>query len=253
MSLQTLDLYLSGGAANANPNASLGGLKSSVKLLGQTLAYSATAMAGVTLVDAAGVVAGTLHFVKTGNYLGFQKTGGAVPTTAQSVVVGADGTYTLECPELGQFVAVTVVFASLPGANSTATVVATSINQNLFDDVLATEAEVGKVEYRHFYIQNNTASTVLANLFIQQQFTGLDYLEIGVYQLTSGNVDQLLANETSVPANVTFYLAGSSADGFQLTINASGFLGVYLKRTVTALSDSGTPSDTAIIVLEVRT
>lgn len=251
MALRTLDIFLSGGAANSNPNASLGGIKSSVKLYGQTLIYSALAMAGVTLVDAAGVTTGTLHFIKATNLLGFQKAGGAVPTAAQSVSVAVNGTYSIECPETGAFVTVTVTFASLPATDITAAVTATSINQNLFDDVTVSEAEVGAIEYRHFYITNITAGTVLATLYIFQQFTGLDYLELGVKQLTTGWVDELLPNSATAPAGITFYPVATKVGGLFLTLAPSDSLGVFVKRTVTALSDVSNASDTAILSLSV--
>lgn len=249
MSQRTLQFNLSGGLGNADPNASLGGVKSTTQLFGQTLTYSGSPMAGVTLVDAAGVSSGTLHFVKTGNYLGFQKVGGAVPTTAQSVAVAADGTYTLECPETGQYVAVTVVFASLPGADATAGVTAATISQNLFDDVTSAQAEAGAIEYQHFYITNISGAEVQAALFISQQFTGLDYLEIGVKQLTSGWVDELLPDSATAPADIVFFAPDNAIDGLALTIASGGVLGVFVKRTVTALADVGNPSDTAILAL----
>lgn len=253
MSARTLDIYLSGGASNSNPQTSLGGLKSSVLLYGQTVTYNSTPLSGVALLDAAGVSNGTLHFTKTGNLLGFQKAGGAVPAAAQWVTVSTTGKYTLECPETGQFVTVSVTFASLPSTDAIADITATSINQNLFDDVTLAEASAGAVEYRHFYITNNTANSVVAKLYIQQQFTGLDYLELGIKNLVSGFIDELLPDTATPPADVTFYPASSLADALVLSFYANDSVGVYLKRTVTALSDHSNPADTAIIALEVST
>jgi len=250
MAIRTVDIYLSGGASNADPAASLGGIRSSIKLYGQTLSYSAGSMAGVALIDASGVSSGTLHFIKTGNFLGFQKAGGTVPSTPQSVVVGANGTYTIPSAEGDQFVTVAVTFASLPASDVTATVAAVSLNQNLFDDVTAAEANVGDIEYRHIYLYNASTSSVTATLFIKQQYTGLDYLEIGAKQLTSGVIDELLTNESTAPASVVFTAPDVQADGLVFVINQAEACGVYLKRTVTTLSDVSNPDDTAILVLD---
>jgi hypothetical protein len=251
MTKRVVDIYLSGGAGNTDPNASLGGVKSTTKLYGQTISYDSTAIAGVTLVDAAGVTSGSLIFIAATKLLGFQVLGGAVPTSLQSIDISVDGSYTIDCPEMNKSVVVSVVAASLPVIDTTVGITAININQNLYANVLEAEALNGSVKYRHVYITNNTMDTIFITVYVLRQYTGLDNLMLGVFTNGSGHVDELLSNEDTIPTGVTFYNCDGAGNGLSLSLTGGGSIGLYLARKVTYFSDVSNANDDAILAIDV--
>lgn len=248
---KTFEFFLSGGVGNSDPNASLGGTQSTTELFGQTVTYDTTPISGVTLLDSSGLVTGILIYTNTGSFIGIQETGGAVPTGDELVDISVDGDYVLNSPEENITLSITVVSASLPGSNDSKAITAANNNNNLWDDVPESEAQTGIVAYRHFYIENLKNETVTATLFIKQPLTGMDYIEVGVLSLTSGTDDELLVDEFTAPTGITFYLASTIASGLELQIFALDSIGVFVRRTVPALSDVTTPTDAAVIALEL--
>jgi len=239
--------YLSGGSANTDPNLSLGGAISTTELVGQTIAYDSTSITGISLTDAAKLATGTLHYVASGNYLGLQISGGAVPTTLESVQLTGDGDYVIENPETGVYIVVSVVFASLPASDTSAAITASNILQNLFKNVSQAEAQAGDIVYRHFYLKNIGAVELLIDMYLIQQFTGMDYIEIGTFYTVSGTEDALLADDHTAPSGVTFYQPLTADSGVSVTVAAGEYIGVFLKRTVTTMTDTSTPNDVGVI------
>jgi len=145
-----LEVRLSGGSGNTDPDLSLGGDMSSERVLSQS-ASGITNITGVTIAYASGnaVGAGTLAFNATGDTLTWTPNGGSA---GAAVPVGADGKYTI----LGSagFLLVTVVAASLPVGNQSDAITIANIANETFDDVTKAESFAGDVEYRCLYLTN---------------------------------------------------------------------------------------------------
>lgn len=248
MAKRTIDLYLSGGASNSDPDLSLGGVESTVKLYGQTPVFVAAAPAGITLIDSASDNGGTLVSLadKTAYW---QKDGSASGGTAVSITT--DDQYTLDSFEEDDYVTISVVAASLQTVqtlNSAVTV--TDIANNLYNDVLEPEALSGSVKYRHFYIKNLSIDDIKIRMYVKQQLTGLDVLEFGFSTTTSGTPDAILTDEDTAPVGVSFDSPSPYNYTPVLNILAGESIGVFLKRTVRPLTDISTPRDTARLLFE---
>src|SRR5574337_853188 len=169
-----LEFRFSGGASNSNPAASLSGAMSSVSVGADALAWTGSAMAGVTLVRGHGNPsgAGTLVFVhgSPDHTLKWQAPGGATAYERAITVSGsADDRYLLDTFD-HQAIVVDVVAASLPAADDSKGVTVTAASGNLFDNVPASESLVGATEHRCCYLKNASATlTHDLRLFIQRQ------------------------------------------------------------------------------------
>lgn len=173
ISIAYLEIRLSGGSGNTDPNASLGGVMSSERVLAQSAA-APTNITGVAINFAAGNALGngTLTFTKATNRLQWTPFGGTIGT---AVDISADGRYTIKGGGSNPgFVLVTVTFASLPGANQTDTnITIANIANELFDDVSKAESFAGDNEYRCAYLYNAhpTDSFLDAIMYIPTQAT----------------------------------------------------------------------------------
>lgn len=245
MGAKNIDVFLSGGGSNTDPNASLGGIISATKLFGQLPVYDATTIAGVTLLDSVKLLSVELTFVFATKLLSIKEVG--EPLAAITVDVSVDGDYVLATPDGLTELSVSVVNASLPVADAAVTVTASNIMHNLFDAVSSVNSQVGDVNYRHIYLKNKTALALSLKVIINTQLNGLDYIQIGFENTSSGSVDALLTNENSAPVGVTFNSPTIANDGVLLSLSALGYVGVFIKRTVLALTDVNTPVDTALI------
>ena len=158
-----LELRLSGGSGNTDPNASLGGNVSSERVLSQSTT-SLTNVTGVTIDYAAGnpLGAGTLNYTNTGQLLTWTaNTGGAgVP-----VAVGVNGKYTIKSGS-GGFLLVDVVAASLPGSDQADGVTIANIANETFDDVTKEESFAGDNEYRCFYFKNTHSTDPFLDIIL---------------------------------------------------------------------------------------
>jgi len=245
MAARNIDAYLSGGVTNTDPNASLGGGASAEKLYGQNPAYDAATISGVTLVDSANLSSVELSFTFAGTVLSIRKTTDVLPVI--EVTVSVDGEYVLVSPDNSVELTVLVTNASLPVSSSMETITATNINHNLFDQVSSNNSKVGDINYRHFYIKNNLASDLSLKIIIEKQLNGLDYIEIGFENTTGGTQDTLIQDENTQPAGVSFSSPSDVLNATLLTVPAFAYIGVFIKRTVLALTDISTPNDTAIL------
>jgi len=245
MPAKDIDVFLSGGSANTNPNVSLGGVISSTKLMGQVPVYEAASIAGITLIDSVSLTRANLEFLFATKLLSIRLVGDGSPVV--QIDVSVDGDYVLPTPDGNAELTVSIVNASLPAVDSLVVVDATNIMHNLFDAVSSAESQVGNINYRHLYIKNLSGSERALKVIVNKQFNGLDYIEIGFFSVTSGNIDELLSNELSAPANVEFSAPSNSDNAILLTVLPAGLIGMYLKRTVLALTDISTPEDTAAL------
>lgn len=161
-----LEVHFSGGAANADPAASLGGIMSSVKIPSQT-ATGIGALTGCSIMYAAGnpLGVGTLSFVASTSMITWSPFGGA---PGDAVNLTMDGRYVIRSG-LGYLV-LDVTFASLPVANTNANTTIANAANALFDDVTGQESFEGDTEYRCYYYKNAHPTT---------SFLGLDVSVIG--------------------------------------------------------------------------
>jgi hypothetical protein len=156
-SIAYLEQRLSGGAANADPDASLGGVMSSERILAQ----STTALSNVTgvVIDYAGgnpAGAGSLAFDFSDGTLTWTPNG--LDAGDPVDVNDATGRYAI-FGEQGVLL-VTVTTGSLAGSDKTDAVTIAYIANEQFDDVTKGESFAGDSEYRCFYVENAYSGSV---------------------------------------------------------------------------------------------
>jgi len=247
--LQDLNLYLSGGATNTDPNLSLGGVISGTTVKSE-LATAPVNITGVTIFDAIGngIGAGTLTFTLTGQTLQWTPPGGSI---GAAVTVSTDGRYTIQGAGAGYLI-VDVVTASLPTANATDTITISANKNGIFDDVLKTESFTGDIEYRCLYLKNDnpidTAFDVL--VYIGSEPTGTDSVDLMVDPAGAGDgvttgVAQTVVNENTPPANGTFSRPLDIANALSLgQLNPGQAAAFWIRRSVPALNITTTTGDT---------
>jgi len=251
ISLADLEIRLSGGAANADQNLSLGGAMSSERVLSQS-SGALTNVTGVTIDYAGGndIGNGTLAFTATGTlatWAGFGSTSG------NAVDIGTDGKYTL-IGNGGEQVMITVVAASLPVADQTDNDIAiANISNETFDDIDKIESFSGDDEYRCFYVTNThaTESFLAAKLYISSQASGADSLEVALDTAGLNVAAATVADESTAPAGATFSAPTTGATGLDLGVLAPGdFRAFWQKRTVPAATTVETLNDISEIAIE---
>lgn len=255
--LSNIKIYLSGGASQTNPYASLGGAISSTSIDSQT-ATLATAISGVTVEDARGntVGTGTLTFTSLTSTLIWTPPSGSSGT---AVDVSADGTYEIQGGNNGGSVIVTVVASSLPNTNVSSSTTIANIANNLWDNVSKDESEDGDTEYRCLYIKNTGADKARAfKLWISANTPGQDVVEIQVDPAgISGTATQPTKTITGATwaANVTTFTVtahGYKAGDYVLVegMNPSAYNGVYAiiaVPTANTFTVSDTPDPGAFV------
>ncbi len=206
---------LSGGAGNANPNLSLGGVISTAsQIFSQSIVYDGSGIAGVTLNEGLGtqlegVGLLTFDFAATTLVWDPQFAGGSAGTP---IDVSIDGDFLIPAAPDNEYILVTVVAASLPGSNTNDTVTITNNVNNLFAQVGGVEAALGSIKYRCYYFRNDAGAGDALNtrIWITQQpaFTGtmiaigLDPAGIGDGVATG--VATTIVDEDTAPAGVSF-------------------------------------------------
>jgi len=246
-----IETRLSGGAANADPNLSIGGALSSERVVSQ----SSTAPVNVTGVAIAyasknALGAGTLDYVATGDLITWAGNGAAAGT---AVAITADDEYTL-LDSLGGQVDIVVTFASLPVANQNDSITISNVANETFDDVAKTESFAGDIEYRCFYLTNThpTESTIETKLFIDTQPNGADTLDIGLDPGGLGSTPATIADENTAPAGVTFTQPANAAAGLAIGVLAPAeFYPFWVRRSVPAATLVETLLDVSILGFEV--
>jgi hypothetical protein len=154
ISIAYQEYRLSGGSANTDPDAALGGAMSSEKILSQ----STTALSnitGVTIPYAAGnaIGNGALAFLTAGDTFTWTPNGGSA---GAAVAVTEDGKYVV----FGSagYLVLDVDFSALPAGNQSDTVTIANIANETWDDVTKAESFAGDVEYRCRYVTNTHAT-----------------------------------------------------------------------------------------------
>lgn len=150
-----LELRLSGGTGNTDPNASLGGDVSTERIQSQT----ATGISNVTgvAIDYAGGNAtgnGTLTWTEPANTLTWTPPSGTIGT-AVAIDIAANAKYTIKGGGSNPgYINVSTTFGSLPTTTQSDTIACANVANELFDDVSKAESYTGDSEYRCWYYKN---------------------------------------------------------------------------------------------------
>ena len=145
----------------------------------------------------------------------------------------------------------TNVNLSFAGDASTTEVVTNTLH-NLFDKVTGVQSRDGYTDYRKIWFKNNhgslTAQTAKAAIMNNSVETNVHF-QIGVGSVkTTGTGGVNPADEVSAPGGITFDDADGEANGLGVggdgNIDASEWLDIYIKRTITA-GQTAKDNDTA--------
>jgi len=182
---------------------------------------------GVTIIDAASFHAldldenplGVLAYENASGSLKWQPPGEAV--FGSLVDVGAGGLNYLYGPyDDSQYLAVEVQAGSLPGSDQQDNVNFSYISNVIFDDVTSQESETGDIEYKGFFIKNESGD-FLTGL---QVYADVSYVDSGA--LVSG-----YGSSGSVEVDMGSYLADFPASGFMYNSERSEAL-YYASKSI---------------------
>lgn len=261
--MEELQWFLSSDTSQSNtdPLLSLGGQISTVaagRILSQVATRTTSLVTGVTVDDASGngLGAGTLTYTLSGQSLQWIPSSGAI---GSAVDVSADGSYFIQGANNGGALYVTVDAASLPGANTTDTITITNQTELLFDDVLKTESDAGRTEYRMIWLKNTgsvatTDDKKTVKVWINANTPGQDNISIAVAdEVASAGTGtpgtppcpEKIADSITAPSSPTLTFAAPTTETDALTIgdltstSGSTFArGLWIKRIVPAGVDA---------------
>jgi len=212
INLAALEYRLSGGTGNTNPNASLGGERSSERILAQS-SSSLSNITGVTIDYAAGnaLGAGTLAFNFGAVTLQWTPNGGSAGT---AIDVSEGGRFGIFGGGNNGFLLVDVVPSGLPVGNESDSVTIANIANELFDDVSKAESYAGDTEYRCIYLMNNHDADPLLDLiaYIAQQPTAAN---IAIALDPSGNGTGLVHSVVGITRSGSIATAEITGHPFQ--------------------------------------
>lgn len=237
MAEKDLNIYLTGaatdGAAQTEPNLSLGGKRSGA-ILKSLNAAAPVNVTGAAIVDASancGAGNATLAFTAAGQTLTFTAPG---DTAGAAVAVGVNGTYEIYSGTPAKYLIVTVTAASLPVANASDTIALANAIDNLFDSVGSGEAQAGTTEYRALIVKNDSAFTMYGMIIWLAQNTPFpsDEVQIGL-ETPVANAIQTVVGETAAPTGITWSLAASEAAALSAgNLAAGATMGIWIRRVV---------------------
>lgn len=122
--------------------------------------------------------------------------------------------------------------SSLGGAISSTEV------SGLFDDVASAEVTAGDVDYRCYYVRNTHPTLVLqdARIWIDSNTPlAVTTVDIGLGTSEINGIEQSIANEGTLPTNVSFSSVSSYATGLVIGDMPPGSSkAIWVRRTVTA-------------------
>lgn len=256
MNIADLKTHYSGGAANEDPDASLGGAISTAagkRVLSQSAA-APTNCTGITIDytcghDTANLGDGVLTFTYATTEATWNPNGGSV---GPAVDIGADGTYVLADSTGEMQNHITVVAASLPGSDKSDTnITIARIANETYDDISKAEATAGDVEYRCFYLKNTHDTDTMYNVgvYLKSDAEGADSLKLGADLAGVNGTADTVATEGDAPdPTVTFSAPASPPAGIDLGDLAPGdYVAFWIERTVPSLTTVSTPLDFSAI------
>lgn len=229
--------YLSGGAGNPLATASLGGIKSSTRVVSQTAVPVGGLVTGVTFQSANNNAQGNaqMTYNPATGYITWQPPASG---TVYSTLLSVTGTYTIGGTD-GNAV-ISVVSGSLPVTFKSDTVTITNQLDKVFPVVSAAMSLVGAIQYRCLYVLNNHPSIPATGLklYVLQDSTGPDNIFIGLDPAGVGDgaatgVAGVIGVDTTPPAGVVFTQPLSSSSGLAVaTVNPGQVFSFWQRRTV---------------------
>jgi len=246
MSLAQVEFYLSGGAANADPDLSLGGAVSATRLKSQTITQQSSNITGLTFDDAVGAEGiGTLKYTNATNSLRWTEFG-AIENALNDVDITGDGRH--EVRGVAEFagIFIDVVNASLPAIDAQDDLDIADISNNLFPDASVDDAKQGINTYRMIFMKGLADVGVLPLLFFGGLPGYISILVMGV--LTTDAV--LETNDSVIPegiANRTFFNDASSQLPVDLLVGE--YAAIWVELAIPAESPYSLNAGTVIGVL----
>jgi hypothetical protein len=238
-----VQIYLSGGAANSDPNLSLGGIISSTQVTSQDC-QAPVNVNGVVINNAFSNLEGngTLYWFNATNQLAWQAPGQG---TYVPVTITGDGQYTLGGSSGYLIVTATLATLQAIGSDQTDTLAITYQANKVYDDISKNESLAGDIEYRCLYIKNINGVDPITDvkLFLKAQPTGPDELDIGLDPAGVGDgsttgVATTAADEGTAPAGVSFSRPSTSASGLAVgTLASNACAAFWIRRTIAADND----------------
>lgn len=254
MALAINDLHIihSGGAANEDPLADLGGAISTAanKRIISQLTTTPVNVTGVTIDDAYGNTLGngSLYWQVATTFLSWKPYTG---TSYFGTTITGDGEYLIGSS--AGYLNVTVVNASLPGGDQLDTIAVTGNDQNVFPTVSEGDSLLGITEYRCHYVLNtsSTDTAVDVTLWIASNTPAGDTIDIGLDPAgLNGTVATIADGETAPSPTVTFSAPGSYGAGLNMGNLAPGdYYGYWQRRTVPVETRDTVIANSATIAL----
>lgn len=226
-----LNYYLSGGVGNTDPALSIGGVESTTKVGGQSLAWEAGAMAGITLVEGFAIPdAGLwLEFVLLNGDLHVYDVGGVGVTWQEPL---ASGTVTINPPLTRSGIRLTID-VGLAGAVEKKKVLPSGGGENLFDDISRTESLNGMTDYRCIYVRNDHVSVpITVQAYLSVAGSSPAGLLIALDAAGLGGTAVTPADENTAPAGAVFSAPTVLADALQFTVGAGQSYPFWFKRNL---------------------
>lgn len=256
INLAYLELRLSGGASNSDPDASLGGIMSSTVIRSKS-GSGISNITGVVIDDAPGSAdgAGTLAYTASTHSFTWTPNGGTA---------GAATAVTEDCriavPGSAGYLFLTVDYSALPGTDQSDTITVASLANELWDDISKVESYDGDTEYRCCYVHNahDTDPFIGCKVYISTQPTGADDLYIGLDLAGTGDgsstgVADTVADENTAPdPAVTFSQPSAIGSALSLgQLDAGEAYAIWQKRVVPAQTTTSTSADASVLTFNV--
>jgi len=224
--------HYSGGAANTDEAAALGGQLSNTPVPYQNV-YTPDPVSGITVerIVSSSVSWGVVSFesMATGYFFSWVPSGAG---TESGVIVYRNGKVTiLAGGELAEgYIQLDIDMTLLPDSGELSVFVQ-NVPGNVFTGIEAAEAESGSTVYRGLYIWNTHATKTYRNLalYVRQQFIDS---QIGLEIAVESAPLQTIATETDAPVGPTFSVPTEASPLIIGNITPGSIVGVWFKRTV---------------------
>jgi len=238
ISVGSLQVRYSGGAANTDQMNSLGGAVSTAPqgfVLSQETGAPNPTVGGVTIVNAMGnpVGAGTIRWTPANSTLYWRRFGGVAWL---GTVISGNGVYTIG--DNNGYLVVAVVAASLPINAVDSTVGVVNATNRTFDNVSPAQSLAGLVEYRCFYLRNTHASATAfsTTMWIKSQPVGDDTLSIALHPGGKNSTAVTIADEAdsgNALSAITWVAPSTQGAGLVMgDLSAGDYYAFWMRRTV---------------------